>query len=188
MIYADGVGTGKTEIGLALIEEYTLRRGFHALVVAPAQLVSLWQERLNQTRLSAQLEAAICRKIVAARPYGMEIEVMESDVDEEIQSYARRLADGDVTLIDEPRAAGEPQGTSAESLRAELHRAGAEGELHRVQELTWGVGAAFAALRVWGGSRGLGFNQFGLDIDRRTLKQISTVRMSYLSLGSWCGL
>jgi phosphatidylserine/phosphatidylglycerophosphate/cardiolipin synthase-like enzyme len=40
VIYADGVGTGKTEIGLAFIEEYALRRGHHALVVAPAQLVS----------------------------------------------------------------------------------------------------------------------------------------------------
>ncbi len=91
-----------------------------------------------------RLEAAIRRKIVAARPYGMEIEVMEGDVDEEIQSYARRLAAGDTTLIDEPDAAGEPQGISAELLRAELRRAGSEGELGRVQELPWGVGAAFA--------------------------------------------
>ena len=55
MIYADGVGTGKTEIGLALIEEYSLRRGLHALVVAPAQLVEYWNERLSQSRLPAQV-------------------------------------------------------------------------------------------------------------------------------------
>ena len=55
VIYADGVGTGKTEIGLALVEEYVLRRGHHALVVAPAQLVSYWEERLDQVRLSAQV-------------------------------------------------------------------------------------------------------------------------------------
>ena len=55
VIYADGVGTGKTEIGLALIEEYSLRRGLHALVVAPAQLVEHWNERLSQCRLPAQV-------------------------------------------------------------------------------------------------------------------------------------
>ena len=55
VIYADGVGTGKTEIGLALVEEYVLRRGHHALVVAPAQLVEYWNARLDQVRLSAQV-------------------------------------------------------------------------------------------------------------------------------------
>lgn len=55
VVYADGVGTGKTEIGLAFIEEYALRRGQHALVVAPAQLVANWQERINQARLPAQV-------------------------------------------------------------------------------------------------------------------------------------
>ena len=106
-------------------------------------LVTMLPEAGDLERL-LRLEAAIRRKIVAARPYGMEIEVMEGDVDEEIQSYARRLAAGDVTLIDEPDAAGEQHGISAELLRAELRRAGSEGELGRVQELPWGVGAAFA--------------------------------------------
>ncbi len=55
VIYADGVGTGKTEIGLAFIEEYALGRGQHALVVAPAQLVGNWQERIDQARLPAQV-------------------------------------------------------------------------------------------------------------------------------------
>lgn len=55
VVYADGVGTGKTEIGLALIEEYALQRGHHALVVAPAQLVSTWEERIDQARLPAQV-------------------------------------------------------------------------------------------------------------------------------------
>ena len=55
VIYADGVGTGKTEIGLAFIEEYALKRGHHALVVAPAQLVSNWKERIDQARLPAQV-------------------------------------------------------------------------------------------------------------------------------------
>jgi superfamily II DNA or RNA helicase len=55
VIYADGVGTGKTEIGLAFIEEYAVRLGHHALVIAPAQLVSNWQERIDQARLPAQV-------------------------------------------------------------------------------------------------------------------------------------
>lgn len=55
VIYADGVGTGKTEIGLAFIEEYALRRGHHAIVVTPAQLVGNWQERIDQARLPAQV-------------------------------------------------------------------------------------------------------------------------------------
>jgi len=55
VIYADGVGTGKTEVGLAFIEEYALQRGYHALVVAPAQLVANWQERIDQARLPAQV-------------------------------------------------------------------------------------------------------------------------------------
>lgn len=55
VVYADGVGTGKTEIGLAFIEEYALRRGQHALVVAPAQLVPNWTERIDQARLPAQV-------------------------------------------------------------------------------------------------------------------------------------
>jgi superfamily II DNA or RNA helicase len=55
VIYADGVGTGKTEIGLAFVEEYALRRGHHALVVTPAQLASNWEERIDQARLPAQV-------------------------------------------------------------------------------------------------------------------------------------
>ena len=51
VVYADGVGTGKTEIGLAFIEEYTRRRGSHALVVAPRQLVQHWQERIERALL-----------------------------------------------------------------------------------------------------------------------------------------
>jgi superfamily II DNA or RNA helicase len=55
VIYADGVGTGKTEVGLALIEEYALRQGRHALVVCPAQLRSMWQRRISEARLPAQV-------------------------------------------------------------------------------------------------------------------------------------
>ncbi|MEJ7764438.1 MAG: helicase-related protein [Acidimicrobiales bacterium] len=55
VVYADGVGTGKTEIGLAFVEQYALREGRHALVVCPAQLREMWQHRLHQSRLAAQV-------------------------------------------------------------------------------------------------------------------------------------
>jgi superfamily II DNA or RNA helicase len=55
VIYADGVGTGKTEVGLALIEEYALRQGRHALVVCPAQLRRMWEKRIAAARLPAQV-------------------------------------------------------------------------------------------------------------------------------------
>lgn len=55
VIYADGVGTGKTEIGLALIEHYALREGNYALVIAPKQLVKHWADRINQARLPAEV-------------------------------------------------------------------------------------------------------------------------------------
>lgn len=55
VIYADGVGTGKTEIGLSFIEERTKEDGVYALVVTPAQLKRRWQERIDQEKLSAQV-------------------------------------------------------------------------------------------------------------------------------------
>jgi len=55
VIYADGVGTGKTEIGLAFIEERTKEDGVFALVVTPAQLARRWRERIDQTKLPAQV-------------------------------------------------------------------------------------------------------------------------------------
>ena len=55
VVFADGVGTGKTEIGMAFVEEYAVRRGQHVLIVVPAQLVEQWDARLNRTRLPAQV-------------------------------------------------------------------------------------------------------------------------------------
>ncbi|HEX6349160.1 MAG TPA: helicase-related protein [Candidatus Dormibacteraeota bacterium] len=55
VIYADGVGTGKTEVGLAFVEEYALRKGQHVLIVCPAQLKRNWSERLHQARLPAEV-------------------------------------------------------------------------------------------------------------------------------------
>jgi superfamily II DNA or RNA helicase len=55
VVYADGVGTGKTSIGLAFIEQYALREGRNALVVAPAQLAREWQRHVIRARLPAQV-------------------------------------------------------------------------------------------------------------------------------------
>lgn len=55
VIYADGVGTGKTEIGLAFIEERTKEDGVFALLITPAQLKGRWEERIHQAKLSAQV-------------------------------------------------------------------------------------------------------------------------------------
>ncbi|MEX2211239.1 MAG: helicase-related protein [Gaiellaceae bacterium] len=55
VVYADGVGTGKTEVGLAFIEEYALEQGRLALVVCPAQLKDNWAKRIAATLLPAQV-------------------------------------------------------------------------------------------------------------------------------------
>jgi len=55
VVYADGVGTGKTEIGLAFIEEVALRSQRLALVVCPAQLKRNWTDRIHAARLPAQV-------------------------------------------------------------------------------------------------------------------------------------
>ena len=94
--------------------------------------------------LMLQLEAAIRRKIVSARPYGMEIEVIEDDLAEEIRSYTRRLSEGDESLLDEVGESPQAPTINGELLRAELRRAAAEGDIERVRNLPWGIGAAFA--------------------------------------------
>lgn len=55
VVYADGVGTGKTTVGLALLEDYAIERGVHALVVAPAQLREMWERQIALHRLPAQV-------------------------------------------------------------------------------------------------------------------------------------
>lgn len=55
VVYADGVGTGKTEIGLSFIEERTKEDGVYALVITPAQLATRWRERIDVAKLPAQV-------------------------------------------------------------------------------------------------------------------------------------
>ena len=56
VLYADGVGMGKTEIGVDLIREHVVDLGHHVLVVASAQLRdSMWEPRLEQANLPARV-------------------------------------------------------------------------------------------------------------------------------------
>lgn len=55
VVFADGVGTGKTEIGLAFVEERIKEDGVYALIVCPAQLKRRWEERVLEAKLSAQV-------------------------------------------------------------------------------------------------------------------------------------
>ncbi len=72
VVYADGVGTGKTEIGLAFIEEYALEAGHSALVVCPAQLRESWETRIKRARLPAEVlsfqELATDEQLVPGAP------------------------------------------------------------------------------------------------------------------------
>ena len=52
VLYADGVGMGKTEIGVQFIRESTRDLGQHVLVISPAQLRDrLWEQRLSEENL-----------------------------------------------------------------------------------------------------------------------------------------
>ena len=52
VLYADGVGMGKTEIGVQFIREHTRDLGQHVLVISPAQLRDrLWEQRLAEENL-----------------------------------------------------------------------------------------------------------------------------------------
>ena len=86
-----------------------------------------------------RLEIAIRRKIVAARPYGMEVDVVD-DMEEEVRSYTRRLADGDEELLDDE---DDSYRFSSAALRAELRRELEEGRGEELRKLPWGIGAAF---------------------------------------------
>ena len=56
VLYADGAGMGKTEIGIALAREYALERGEHVLIVAPASLRDgLWKPRVRKENIPADV-------------------------------------------------------------------------------------------------------------------------------------
>ena len=56
VLYADGVGMGKTEIGLQFVREHTQDFGQHVLVISPAQLRDrLWEQRLSEANLPGKV-------------------------------------------------------------------------------------------------------------------------------------
>ncbi len=87
------------------------------------------------------LEARIQAKIRAAAVYGMESEVIEGTLRDELRSYADRLAGGDPELLAE--AEDESGAFVGEQLRRLVERALREGEVARVLALPWGIGTAF---------------------------------------------
>ena len=56
VLYADGVGTGKTNIGIEFIKEYAGERGLHTLIITPAQLREThWERGLHLANLPGQV-------------------------------------------------------------------------------------------------------------------------------------
>ena len=56
VLYADGVGMGKTEIAIDFIKEHVEEHGHHVLVVSSAQLRdSMWEPRLESANLAARV-------------------------------------------------------------------------------------------------------------------------------------
>ena len=56
VLYADGVGMGKTEIAIDFIREHVEEHGHHVLVIASAQLRdSMWEPRLESANLAARV-------------------------------------------------------------------------------------------------------------------------------------
>ena len=140
------------------------RNGRVIRLLSPHETVSLTTMLPTPGELEAllRLEARIQAKIVAAGVFGMETAVLETSEHLEGQAYAdlasfaERLEDGDESLLEE----GDEAGGSfvGEQLRALLVRAAAEGELARLRELPFGIGAAFhlgPGCAFDGSSRGL---------------------------------
>ena len=115
-----------------------------------AYLYTLLPKQGDLDRL-LRLEAKLQTKIMAANAsVGMETPVL-ADVESESQVYADlntfvdRLSSGDTTLLDDQESSGESGSAFAgELFRSYLRRAAEEGEVSRLQNLPWGIGAAFA--------------------------------------------
>lgn len=84
VVYADGVGTGKTEIGVEFIKDYARHRGLHTLVISPAQLRDrLWEKRLDEANLPGQVvsfqELAMDRQLVPDRADTKKVLAVDKD-------------------------------------------------------------------------------------------------------------
>ena len=114
-----------------------------------AYLYTLLPKQGDLDRL-LKLEAKLQAKIMAANAsVGMETPVLadvetESQVYADLNTFAERLASGDATLLDEQESGGETGSAFAgELFRSYLRRAAEEGEIARLRDLPWGIGAAF---------------------------------------------
>ena len=80
VLYADGVGMGKTEVGIDLIREHALERGHHVLVVASAQLRdSMWKPRIVRANLPASVVSY--QELAQEEQLGGERRVLDVEVD-----------------------------------------------------------------------------------------------------------
>ena len=114
-----------------------------------AYLYTLLPKQGDLDRL-LRLEAKLQAKIMAANAsVGMETPVLadvetESQVYADLNTFVERLASGDTTLLDEQESSGESGSAFAgELFRSHLRRAAEEGEVDRLRNLPWGIGAAF---------------------------------------------
>ena len=114
-----------------------------------AYLYTLLPKQGDLDRL-LKLEAKLQAKITAANAsVGMETPVLanvetESQVYADLTTFVERLSSGDVTIMDEQESSGETGSAFAgEHFRTHLLRAAEEGELSRLQDQPWGIGAAF---------------------------------------------
>ncbi len=114
-----------------------------------AYLYTLLPKQGDLDRL-LKLEAKLQVKIMAANAsVGMETPVLanveaESRVYADLTTFAERLARGDATLLDEQESGGETSSAFAgELFRSYLRRAAEEGEIARLRDMPWGIGAAF---------------------------------------------
>jgi superfamily II DNA or RNA helicase len=72
VMICDSVGLGKTWIGLQLLLDYAYHRRWHALIVCPASLRTMWQTRLDQTKIQAKIlgQEVLGRQDFDVEPYG----------------------------------------------------------------------------------------------------------------------
>ena len=114
-----------------------------------AYLYTLLPKQGDLDRL-LKLEAKLQEKIRAANSsVGMEAPVLASESSEsqiyaDLKEFTGRLSDGDPSLLDEQeREEDKGSAFAGELFRAHLQRAIEEGEVSRLRDLPWGIGAAF---------------------------------------------
>ena len=114
-----------------------------------AYLYTLLPEQGDLDRL-VKLEAKLQVKIMVANAsVGMETPVLasvaaESQVYADLNTFVGRLSGGDTSLLDEQGSSGASGSAFAgELFRSYLRRAAEEGEVNRLRNLSWGIGAAF---------------------------------------------